>query len=143
MADSLRFVTCAWPVCRQLFFLCTGCDRGQRYCGRPCSSSARRGTLRAAGRKYQASRDGAHAHARRQARYRDRKVTHHPPEVVAPTVTVPPAASDGAISAPSNTAARESSHGMEVRCWKCEETRQYVRHETLARHRARWARRPP
>ena len=32
--DSLRLVICVRPDCRQLFYLCRRCDRGQRYCSR-------------------------------------------------------------------------------------------------------------
>ena len=53
--------------------VCSGCDRGQRYCGRDCSTQARRASLRTAGRRYQTSRAGRFAHARRAKRYRQRR----------------------------------------------------------------------
>ena len=61
--DSLRLIICGRPDCRQLFFLCRVCDRGQRYCSRACAAHARRGTLEGAGRRYQQSRPGRFRHA--------------------------------------------------------------------------------
>ena len=71
-----RFFVCAH--CRGLATVCSLCDRGQRYCSRRCSHTARRRKQREAGRRYQQSRRGRHHHANRQRRYRARqnKVTH-------------------------------------------------------------------
>jgi hypothetical protein len=74
-------VICARADCRQLFYLCGRCDRGQRYCARACAARARRATLQDAGRRYQHRRPGRLCHAARQARYRvncarREKVTH-------------------------------------------------------------------
>lgn len=71
-----RFFVCA--QCRGLATVCSLCDRGQRYCSRHCSHTARRRKQREAGRRYQLSRRGRHHHANRQRRYRARqnKVTH-------------------------------------------------------------------
>jgi hypothetical protein len=55
----LRFVACARAACGQVFFLCRRCDHGHRYCGSRCAGLARRASVRAAGDRYQASRDGA------------------------------------------------------------------------------------
>ena len=76
--ESLRLVVCGRPECRRLFQLCSRCDRGQRYCERRCGVLARAESVRGAGRRYQRTRDGRHAHAERQAAYRVRrqKVTH-------------------------------------------------------------------
>lgn len=64
--------------CRTAVLICSHCDRGQRYCTTGCAGQARRRSVRAAGRRYQAGRRGRHAHAERQQRYRARmqKVTH-------------------------------------------------------------------
>jgi hypothetical protein len=77
---SARAFSCA--RCGAQVLVCSRCDRGQRYCGRRCSLVARREGMRAAGRRYQASRAGRFAHARRAHRYRRRHreqeiVTHH------------------------------------------------------------------
>ncbi len=70
-----RFV-CA--LCRCPVLICSHCDRGQRYCSAACSHQARSGAQRAAGKRYQDSRKGRHAHARRQGQWRARQqtVTH-------------------------------------------------------------------
>jgi hypothetical protein len=53
--------------------LCSGCDRGQRYCGRPCSRAARSESRREAAARYQRSRAGRMAHAERSRRWRRRQ----------------------------------------------------------------------
>lgn len=53
--ETLRFVVCGRPECRQVFFLCSACDRGRRYCATACSRLARAKSLREAGRRYQRS----------------------------------------------------------------------------------------
>ena len=62
--------------CRTAVLICSHCDRGQRYCTTGCADLARRRSVRAAGRRYQASRRGRHAHANRQQRYRARTALH-------------------------------------------------------------------
>ena len=65
--------------CHTQVVLCSGCDRGHRYCGSACADTSREESQRAAGQRYQASRRGRHCHAARQQRYRQRqreKVTH-------------------------------------------------------------------
>src|SRR5690606_31891043 len=69
--------------------LCHACDRGQRYCGSECASAQRQEAQRAASAAYQRTARGAHLHADRMQRYRDRQrsgeckflakiVTQHP-----------------------------------------------------------------
>ena len=100
--------TFACALCQREVLLCSGCDRGQRYCGVGCRAQARRLSLRAAGRRYQDSRAGRFAHARRARRYRRRQdgqrqdsprpkiVTHQASQVqpLQPTVVVDPAAAE-------------------------------------------------
>jgi hypothetical protein len=64
--------------CRNLFTLCSDCDRGNQYCSSVCSNEARRISLRLAGVRHQRSPEGARDHADRQARFRERQkiVTH-------------------------------------------------------------------
>ena len=64
--------------CRTAVLICSHCDRGNRYCTGGCAQQARHQSVRDAGRRYQVSLHGAHAHAERQRRYRARqqKVTH-------------------------------------------------------------------
>ena len=65
---SGRLFVCAW--CGGEVVVCSGCDRGQIYCGVDCAGQARRQTLRGAGRRCQQTRRGRRMHAARMARYR-------------------------------------------------------------------------
>ena len=71
-----RFFLCAG--CRAQTLVCSHCDRGQIYCSTECAQAARRHSVREAGRRYQVSRRGRHAHAERARHLRARrnKVTH-------------------------------------------------------------------
>jgi hypothetical protein len=73
-----RLLLCADPDCRAQAVICRVCDRGHIYCAE-CAPHARRRSLHAAGRRYQASHRGRVKHAARSRRYRARqnKVTHH------------------------------------------------------------------
>jgi hypothetical protein len=64
--DAFRLVICGRGDCRQLFFLCRHCDRGDRYCSRACAQAARRTTLQGAGARYQRTRPGRRRHAARR-----------------------------------------------------------------------------
>jgi hypothetical protein len=86
MKPDYRLFLCA--RCRRQVALCSDCDRGHRYCSAACSRTRRRESVRAAGRRYQATPEGRRRHAIRQARYRLRQatarlgpqgVTHHTP----------------------------------------------------------------
>jgi len=93
--------TFACALCQREVLLCSGCDRGQRYCSVGCREQAREHSLREAGRRYQDSRAGRFAHARRARRYRQRQrqrqqqeiVTHQASQVapLPPTVVADPA----------------------------------------------------
>jgi hypothetical protein len=76
-APPVRLLLCAG--CRAQALICSCCDRGQIYCAGDCAQRARRRSQTAAGRRYQSSHRGRHAHAVRARRYRARckKVTHH------------------------------------------------------------------
>ena len=83
-------------ACRTAVLICSHCDRGHRYCTPTCAEEARHEAVRAAGRRYQASRRGRRAHAQRQRRYRARtqKVTHQgsPPVALPAQLTPEPTA---------------------------------------------------
>ena len=66
-----RLFSCAH--CRLEVLVCIGCDRGRRYCGSECSAQARRQAQHATGKRYQSTRAGSFAHARRARRYRQRE----------------------------------------------------------------------
>ncbi len=69
-AASGRLFLCAG--CRGQVIICSCCDRGQIYCNGGCAPRARRQTLQAAGRRYQASPRGRRRHAARMGRWRAR-----------------------------------------------------------------------
>lgn len=71
MKNSGRSYLCA--DCRHPVLICSRCDHGHRYCAKNCARRRRRLSLRKAGRDYQNSSKGRHAHAARQRRYRARK----------------------------------------------------------------------
>ncbi|MCY1078989.1 hypothetical protein [Archangium lansingense] len=138
--EALRFVVCGRPECRQVFFLCSACDRGHRYCGPPCSRRARAESMRAAGARYQRTRDGRHAHAARQAAWRERrrqKVTHQSPAAAAQTASVPVAPAPAATQvAAEPSAARPLPHAPPPSipaCTWCGRQSPFLRHTTLAR----------
>ncbi len=56
-----------------MFFLCSRCDRGQRYCGPACRRQARLRQHREANRRYQQSPEGRLDHRDRQQQYRERR----------------------------------------------------------------------
>lgn len=76
MENPARLFICA--RCRCQVVICSYCDRGNIYCGKPCANHARQVSSRAAGKRYQDSYQGRTRHAERQRRYRCRveDVTH-------------------------------------------------------------------
>lgn len=64
-----------------MFFICSHCYRGQRYCSEVCRSQARRQQRHSANRRHQQSREGRLDHRDRQREYRQRRamasVTDH------------------------------------------------------------------
>ena len=86
--ESFRQRFCGASRCRALFFVCSRCDRGQRYCSLVCQKQVRRLQWRAASLRHQRSPQGRLDHRDRQRAYRQRKaarrnqsmrenVTHH------------------------------------------------------------------
>jgi len=75
MKRTARLYNCVRCHCQVT--ICTTCDRGNIYCAK-CAQVARKKSVRAAGKRYQATRRGRMKHAERQRRYRERrkKVTH-------------------------------------------------------------------
>jgi len=69
MAVLLREVTCR---CGVVFYLCSACDRGHRYCSDDCRQAAREWSRRRARRKYACSERGRQNNRDRQRRFRQR-----------------------------------------------------------------------
>jgi hypothetical protein len=68
----LRLRVCFGNECRAVFFLCSRCDRGQRYCSLACRERARVEQRRRANRRHQQSPEGRLDHRDRQRAYRER-----------------------------------------------------------------------
>jgi len=89
---SLRPRVCQGPGCSALFFVCSRCDRGQRYCSQRCRVASRRQQHRAASGRYQRTEGGREAHRVRQRSYRQRhrdlRVTHQGPEPVITPIAI-------------------------------------------------------
>ena len=80
--ETHRLFLCA--RCRAPVRVCSGCDRGQRYCSRDCAVVCRRESVRRAGRRYRRTPHGRRSGAERQRRWRERarrreNVTHQGP----------------------------------------------------------------
>jgi hypothetical protein len=69
----LRQRFCHASECRAMFFLCSHCDRGQRYCSLACRRQARLCQHRLSNRRYQQSPEGRLDHRDRQQQYRERR----------------------------------------------------------------------
>jgi hypothetical protein len=69
--ETIRRFLCAG--CRVAAYVCTACDRGQRYCSDECALAARRRLQRESDRRYQSSERGRLKHAERARRYRQRR----------------------------------------------------------------------
>lgn len=71
MRICARFFYCA--LCHKQVVICSHCDRGNIYCGPPCSRQARTLNHRIANQQYQKSFKGRQKHAKRQRCYRQRQ----------------------------------------------------------------------
>ncbi len=69
---SFRYFLCV--ECGGGTSICPWCDRGQTTCGAACARSRRQRLQRHSNGRYQRTHQGARAHARRQAVYRQRRV---------------------------------------------------------------------
>ena len=58
------------PICHKIFFVCTSCFRGQRYCKESCRKEGRHRTFRRSSKSYQRSPPGRQSHRKRQKTYR-------------------------------------------------------------------------
>ena len=72
MKKTARLFNCA--LCQNQVVICSGCDRGNIYCGSMCSRNARAQNHRIANQKYQNTLRGRQKHADRQRLYRQRQV---------------------------------------------------------------------
>jgi hypothetical protein len=141
-----RLFLCADPGCRAQALICSRCDRGHIYCA-DCAPHARRRSLHAAGRRYQASSRGRIRHAERPRRYRARKyrahenkVTHHG-SLSDRSNALLIADSAVVVEEPSSTDSRPPPRRQDWCCLCCgRRCSEHVRQSFLPR-RVRWNRR--
>ena len=132
MQSSARLFNCT--RCRCQVVICSHCDRGNIYCGKRCSQTARHQSQREAARRYQRTYRGRLAHAARQRRYRQRrrqKVTHQgsPREVA-----------DETLPTESSTSAQQGESpatvpGDGIRCDFCGRVCSHFLRQTFLRRR--------
>ncbi len=70
---ELRQIICSNQGCGEALLLCSGCDRGKRYCSNACRDASRQSNLRKARRKYAHSDRGRENNRRRQRRFRAKR----------------------------------------------------------------------
>ena len=76
----LRRLSCRWPDCGLVFYICNSCYRRQAYCGETCRDKARGEQLRLADQRYRETEEARLDHCDRQRAYRERcrlRVTDH------------------------------------------------------------------
>jgi hypothetical protein len=69
----LRQRACCRPHCHVIFYICSHCDRGHRYCSPECRRQARLQQRRCANGRHQRSEEGRLDHRDRQRAYRHRQ----------------------------------------------------------------------
>jgi hypothetical protein len=136
MEPPLEFARCR--LCRRLIALCSHC-RTRATCSPECAREHRRQQVLEAGRRYQATPDGAAAHAERQRRYRmrQRECVTHPTRQQSGSVMAQTSSSEddsGPIVRPGNPAAEwttRSSPDGRISLYRCA----YCRRVTSQWHR--------
>jgi len=158
MDQPARLYLCA--RCRAQVVLCSRCDRGNRYCGRPCRRQARAEARRQTVQRYQRSWRGRMAHAQRSRRWRQRRaaaagrgedahnVTHQGSQPVVGAAPLAAWTHDSTSNALHDIAAASTPQDLAIAtvttCWTCRRcgARQsaalrlgFVRHGLTARWR--------
>jgi hypothetical protein len=134
--------------CRAVAYLCTACDRGQRYWSDVCAHAARRRAQRESDRRYQSSERGRLKHAERARQYRERRrsVTEQglvsSPEqdlwsTSAPSTVSPPLSADETATTRAREATSdEKAHVGKFSCQFCRRwCDPWIRHAPLRRRR--------
>ena len=144
--ESLRWYICG--RCQKPCFICTHCDRGQRYCGPTCAAQERKQRQRVSKCSYWRSFKGRRRAAKRQHNLRLRaakRVTPQGPtaEVVERTTMAEPVAHVTVDAALATRISHETS-SQPFRCSFCARPATCVRTLTLAKlpTRGRPIRRP-
>jgi hypothetical protein len=130
----LRQRVCLGKECLVVFFICTHCDRGHRYCSVRCRQHARIQQRRMANARHQQSPEGQLDHRDRQREYRCRRRTQLPvTDQSSLSITSPASFECGPVDVPAVEIAPLHSSGSAdifvrrpntksgwwLRCWFC------------------------
>jgi hypothetical protein len=122
----LRQRVCANRDCLAVFFLCSHCDRGHRYCSDACRASARAEQRRCANRRYQQSPEGRLDHSDRQRQYRERRARARVTDQGSLSITYPALSGCGTVAVAALRFRRtliplrpETQAGVRLRCRIC------------------------
>ena len=144
MQETVRRFLCAG--CGTAVFICTTCDRGQRYCTGDCARTARQHSQREANRRYGCTPKGRVRSAARSQRYRDRRRVTDQGSLSNRSYAVLDASATTAVSEPPSIAqlvliaAAESTAaiGDAVQCSFCRRwCGPWIRHVPLRRRSSR------
>ena len=95
---------CRSEHCHTIFYICSHCDRGHRYCSEECRHQARLRQMRCANRRHQQSEEGRLDHRDRQDAYRQRqrdaqaRVTDHGSISITSPPSLPRGQADAALT---------------------------------------------
>lgn len=112
MRESIRRFLCAY--CGVAVFICTVCDRGQRYCPGACARAARTRFRREANRRYQRTPQGRRMSAERSRCYRDRRrVTDQGSPSIAVCDVLPASATEAQVETPISSSPAQLCNPVE------------------------------
>jgi hypothetical protein len=122
----LRQRICLSPDCRALFFVCSHCDRGHRYCSASCRSATRGRQRRCANRRHQQSPEGRLDHRDRQRQYRERRTRARVTDQGSLSIACPASSVCGTVAVAALRFRRtpiplrpETQAGVRLRCRIC------------------------
>jgi len=122
----LRQRICAGGNCRAMFFVCSHCDRGHRYCSASCRSAARCRQRRCANRRHQQSPEGRLDHRDRQRQYRERRARARVTDQGSLSITCPASSDCGTVAVAAHRFRHaliplrpETRTGVRLRCRIC------------------------
>jgi hypothetical protein len=127
----LRQRVCLGQGCHAIFFICSHCDRGHRYCSDQCRQQARRQQRRRADSRYQKSPEGQADHRDRQQEYR-RRCHSRPPVIDQSSLSIASPASfdcgraDAAKHPPAPQSGQQIQPFLWPRCRICGRTGRFI-----------------
>lgn len=95
----LRQEFCRGIECHAIFFICSHCYHGQRYCSDACRDQTRRRQLRQANRRHQRTTEGRLDHQDHQREYRRRQAQARVTDQGSPSILFSASSSSGPVEA--------------------------------------------